>query len=49
MHFRLTSLKALNAKGCILWLSSNAKEQDGGEGLALDPYNGWLKAAIDFQ
>jgi hypothetical protein len=48
MHFRLESLMKLGASGCILWLSSDAKEPDGQDKLILDPHAGWLKAATEF-
>lgn len=48
MSARLTFLKRLNTAGCILWLSSSASEEGLNEPLALNPYQGWFKAAIDF-
>ncbi len=48
MYFRLESLKKLGASGCILWLSSGAKEPDSTDSLVLDPNAGWLKAAVEF-
>jgi hypothetical protein len=47
MVFRLQTLQRLGASGCILWLSSSAKEPDGSAGLVLDPNQGWLKAAVE--
>lgn len=48
MHFRLETLRKLGASGCILWLSSAAKEQGSNEKLILDPNTGWLRAAVEF-
>lgn len=48
MLFRLDTLKKLGASGCILWLSSGAKEPESNESLVLDPNTGWLKAAVEF-
>jgi hypothetical protein len=48
MMFRLETLKRLGASGCILWLSSEAKESNSNENLVLDPNTGWLKAAVEF-
>jgi len=48
MHFRLATLKKLGASGCVLWLSSAAKEPGSNEKLILDPNTGWLKAAVEF-
>ena len=48
MHFRLDTLKKIGASGCILWLSSGAKELGSNESLILDPHAGWLKAAVEF-
>jgi hypothetical protein len=47
MAFRLQTLQRLGANGCILWLSSSAKEPGTSEPLSLDPNQGWLKAAVD--
>jgi hypothetical protein len=47
MVWRMQMLMRLGANGCILWLSSSAKEADGSEALVLDPTQGWLKAAVD--
>ena len=48
MHFRLAALERLGASGCILWLSSGAKEPGSDESLILDPNSGWMKAAVEF-
>jgi len=48
MYSRLTFLQNLGANGCILWLSSSAREEDSDESLILDASKGWLKASIDF-
>jgi len=48
MHFRLATLKKLGASGCVLWLSSAAKQPGSNEKLILDPNTGWLKAAVEF-
>jgi hypothetical protein len=48
MHFRLQKLKEYGAYGCILWVASNAQEENSGQPLALDANQGWFKAAIDF-
>lgn len=48
MRFRLEILKRLGASGCILWLSSSAKEPGTDAPLVLDPSTGWLRAAVDF-
>jgi hypothetical protein len=47
MVWRLQMLMRLGANGCILWLSSSAKEPSGDGSLVLDPNQGWLKAAVD--
>ena len=47
MVFRLQTLRRLGANGCILWLSSSAKEPGSSEPLVLDPNRGWLKAAVE--
>jgi hypothetical protein len=48
MRFRLQTLRQLGASGCILWLSSSAKEPGGDAPLVLDPTTGWLRAAVEF-
>jgi hypothetical protein len=48
MMLRLNALKSAGANGCVVWLSSDAKDPATGGPVNLDTTQGWFKALIDF-